>query len=161
MIYTSARWADEAQTEVFGTDAFGNTERRKLSDPHEFRREDEFITGFLSGGGFIADYDPTSTPPHLNNGGLVRFAGSSPPTVFEAIKMLSVTRVSKGRFRVHHESSMPSDQYSANPFVLDANPRLARVTARTPVYVEVRVTDLAGVAQDPTEITVQTQRVVY
>lgn len=99
--------------------------------------------------------------PHLNNGGLVRFSGSSPTTVLEAIRMLSATRVTKGRYRGYHQTPMPSDQYSVTASVFDANPRIIRVTARTADYIEVRVTDLAGVAQDPAEITVETQRVIY
>lgn len=57
MIYVSARWADEAQTQVIGTDANGNTETRSIDNPHEWRREDEFLTGFLAGGGVIEPYN--------------------------------------------------------------------------------------------------------
>lgn len=99
-------------------------------------------------------------PPHLNNGGLARFTGASPVSVLETIRMTGVTRVAKGRYRAYHEDPMPSDQYSVMPSVFDANPRVARVTARTTAYAEVRVTDLAGVAQDPTEVTIKTERVV-
>lgn len=65
MIYLSAIYADAEHTQVTGTDADGNTETRPISHPHEFRREDEFITGFLAGGGVIADYEPPA-PPHPN-----------------------------------------------------------------------------------------------
>lgn len=97
---------------------------------------------------------------HLNNGGLARFTGTIPPGMLENIRMAGVTRVSKGRYRATHETAMPSDQYSALVTVFDANPRTIRVTARTANYVEVRVTDLAGAVQDPTEITIKTERVV-
>lgn len=100
-------------------------------------------------------------PPHLNHGGLVRFTGVAPSTVLEAIRMVSVTRVAKGRYRAAHETPMPSDQYSATPSIFDANPRIARITARTETYVEIRVTDLAGVAQDPAEVMLKTERVIY
>lgn len=103
---------------------------------------------------------PAVIPPHLNNGGVARFSGTAPVTVYEAIRMAGVTRISKGRYRVTHETAMPTDQYSAIPSLFDANPRVARITARTANYVEVRITDLAGVVQDPTEVTVQTQRVI-
>lgn len=62
MIYVSARWADEAQTMVIGTDANGVTEMRSINNPHEFRREDEFITGFLASGGIIGPYLPPPAP---------------------------------------------------------------------------------------------------
>ena len=103
-----------------------------------------------------------NAPPeqHLNNGGLARFSGASPIVVYEAIRMAGVTRISKGRYRVTHEVPMPTDQYSAFPSVFDALPRVIRITARTANYVELRVTDLAGVVQDPTEASVQTERVV-
>lgn len=104
---------------------------------------------------------PPPDPPHLNHGGLVRFTGVAPSTVLEAIRMVSVTRVAKGRYRAAHETPMPSDQYSAAPSVFDANPRLARITARTEAYVEIRVTDLSGVAQDAAEIMLKTERVIY
>lgn len=110
----------------------------------------------------LAYLNPPAPPvePHLNNGGLVRFSGSAPVSVYEAIRMAGVTRISKGRYRVTHETAMPSDQYSVGLAVMDANPRTVRYTARTANYVEVRVTDLAGAVQDPAEITVSTQRVV-
>lgn len=117
---------------------------------------------------FLADDDlelvaylaPPVSTPYLNNGGIARFTGTTPPTVLENIRMAGVTRVSKGRYRATHETPMPSDQYSAIPAVFDANPRTIRVTARTANYVEVRVTDLAGAVQDPTEITIKTERVI-
>jgi len=56
MIYTSAIYADAGHTQVTGTDEFGNTETRSIDNPHEFRREDECITGFLAGGGVIGVY---------------------------------------------------------------------------------------------------------
>lgn len=111
---------------------------------------------------FIAYKNPPvpAPEPHLNNGGLARFSGAAPVSIYEAIKMAGVTRVSKGRYRVTHEEAMPSDQYSVGLAVMDPNPRTIRYTARTANYVEVRVTDLAGAVQDPAEITIQTQRVV-
>ncbi len=99
-------------------------------------------------------------PPHLNHGGLVRFTGVAPSLVLENIRMNGVTRISKGRYRITHEAAMTSDQYSAMPSILDISPRNVRVTARTAVYVEVRVTDEAGAAQDAAELTVKTERVV-
>lgn len=108
----------------------------------------------------VAFVTPDADPPHLNNGGLARFSGASPVSVYEAIRMAGVTRISKGRYRVTHETPMPSDQYSVMPSVMDANPRTIRYTARTANHVEVRVTDLAGAAQDPTEITIKTERVI-
>lgn len=60
MIYTSARWANPEETEVFGTAANGNTELRKVSEPHAWRRPEEFLTGFLAGGGVV---DPYEAPP--------------------------------------------------------------------------------------------------
>lgn len=63
MIYVSAVYANAEETEVIGTDAEGRTEQRKVSDPHEFRRQDEFLTGFLSEGGVIGPYvEPEPVP---------------------------------------------------------------------------------------------------
>lgn len=108
-----------------------------------------------------AEIDAANAPvSHLNNAGLARFTGTAPATVLEAIRMAGVTRIAKGRWRVTHEEVMSTDQYSVMPSVFDALPRLIRVTARTASYVEVRVTDLAGVAQDAAEITVKTERVI-
>jgi hypothetical protein len=164
MIYTSARFANAGHTQVTGTDEFGNTETRSIDNPHEYRREDEFITGFLDDGGVIAAYvapDPATVVPHLNNSGLIRVSGALPVTILEAIRMIGAQRVAKGRYRALHETPMPSDQYSVTVSILDIRPLVARVTARTASYTEVRVTDLAGVAQDPTEVTIETTRVVY
>lgn len=102
-----------------------------------------------------------SEPPHLNNGGLVRFTGTAPSTVLEGIRMIGVTRIAKGRYRGAHEVPMPSDQYTAIPSVLDTRVLIPRITARTADYVEVRVTDLSGVAQDPAEVSIKTERVIY
>lgn len=103
--------------------------------------------------------EPVATEPYLNNGGLARFS-SSPAALLENIRIAAVTRVSKGRHRVFHQDPYPTDQYSAVASVFDPLPRTIRITARTNSYVEVRVTDLAGAAQDATEITVKTERVV-
>jgi|GEM_PF-4452810 hypothetical protein len=102
----------------------------------------------------------TVIPPRLNNGGLARFSGASPSTLFEGLRVTSVTRVSKGRYRAYHETPYPSDQYSVIASVFDASPRTVRVTDRKTNYVEVRATDLDGAVQDPAEITIRTERVV-
>lgn len=111
----------------------------------------------------IAFLNPPEVPdaPHLNHGGLVRFTGAAPSTVLEGIRMIGVTRIAKGRYRGAHEVPMPSDQYTAIPSVMDARVLIPRITARTADYVEVRVTDLAGVAQDPAEVSIKTERVIY
>lgn len=62
MIYASAVYANAEHTLVIGTDASGRTETRSINSPHEFRRENEFITGFLASGGVIADYVPPPPP---------------------------------------------------------------------------------------------------
>jgi len=161
MIYTSAIYANADHTQVTGTDADGNTETVPV-DFTLFRQPEHGPVGFLANGGVIADYvapEPTPIAPHLNHGGLVRFTGVAPSTVLENIRMSGVTRIAKGRYRATHETAMPSDQYSVLPSVFDINPRNIRVTARTAVYVEVRVTDEAGTAQDAAELTVKTERV--
>lgn len=104
--------------------------------------------------------EPAIIPPHLNNGGLARFSGTAPATILENIGMSGVTRVAKSRYRVTHTSAMPSDQYSVMASVFDANPRSIRITARTATYVEVRVIDATGAAQDAAEITIKTERVI-
>lgn len=63
MIYVSAVYANAERTMVIGTDAEGNTQTRPVDNPHELRREDEFITGFLASGGVIADYVPPELIP--------------------------------------------------------------------------------------------------
>lgn len=64
MIYTSATYANPDHTQVTGTDKEGNKETRHIDNPHDFRREKEFITGFLKAGGRISPYvapaEPTS-----------------------------------------------------------------------------------------------------
>jgi hypothetical protein len=119
-----------------------------------------YAAAYDTAGPYVTPPPPDPPPPYLNNGGLIRFTGVNPPETLEAIRMSGATRVAKGRYRSYHEEAYPSDQYSAIPSVFDANPRIIRVTARTTTYVEVRVTDLAGAAQDPQEITIKTERVV-
>jgi len=163
MIYERARFANAERTQVIGWDAEGNSETVP-ADHTIFRLDNDGPVAFVRNGGTIQPYvapEPAPVPPHLNHGGLVRFTGVAPSTVLEAIRMVSVTRVAKGRYRAAHENPMPSDQYSATPAIFDANPRIARITARTETYVEIRVTDLSGTAQDPAEIMLKTERVVY
>lgn len=62
MIYVTAVYANADHTLVMGTDANGATDVRPVDNPHEFRREGEFITGFLASGGIIADYVPPPPP---------------------------------------------------------------------------------------------------
>jgi hypothetical protein len=163
MIYVSAQFADPENLTVTGTDFDGNTET-VLFTFTIFRQPEHGPQGFIAGGGVIDEYvqpEPVVIPPHLNHGGLVRFTGLAPSVILENIRMSGVTRIAKGRYRVTHETSMPTDQYSAMPAVLDINPRNIRITSRTTGYVEVRVTDEAGVAQDATELTVKTERVIF
>jgi len=162
MIYVSAIYATADESMVTGADAEGNSETVP-ADFSLFRQPDDGPLGYIANGGTIAPYvapEPAPIIPHLNNGGLARFTGAAPASMLENIRMSGVTRVAKGRYRVTHTTAMPSDQYSVTPSVLDANPRSIRVTARTASYVEVRVIDAAGVAQDATEITVMTERVI-
>lgn len=98
--------------------------------------------------------------PYLNNDGMVRFAAVAPVVVYENIRLASVTRVAKGRYRVYHDTPMPTDQYGVWPSVFDAAVKTVRVTARTVDYVEVRVTDQTNAAADATEVTVKVERVV-
>lgn len=98
--------------------------------------------------------------PYLNNAGLVRFTGPAPVTVIENIRMTGVTRVSKGRYRAYHSMPYPSASYAVFPSVLDASPCQIRVSARTAAYAEVRVIDALGLAYDPQEVSIRTERVV-
>lgn len=162
MIYIRARWADEACTKVIGWDAEGNSET-VAADYAIFRQPDDGPVGFVNNGGVIEPYEPpVVTPPtaRIDNSGLVRATGVSPCTILENIRMSGVTRIAKGRYRVTHETAMPTDQYSVMASVFSVDPRNIRVTARTPQFIEVRVTDEAGVAQDATEFTVKAERVV-
>lgn len=60
MIYTSARWANEARTLVIGTDSEGNTET--VSYEHKvFRMPEHGPLGFIASGGVISDYIPPVT----------------------------------------------------------------------------------------------------
>jgi hypothetical protein len=125
----------------------------------------QYVVDVSSGESSTEDWTPPDVDlgpfiPYLNNGGLARFTGVAPVVMLENIRVAGVTRISKGRYRVTHQTPYATDQYSATPSVFDASPRLARITARAAGYVEVRVVDLAGVSQDPTEITVKTERVV-
>jgi hypothetical protein len=61
MIYVSAVYANAEHTLVTGTDAEGNTFTTSV-DFKELRRDDEFIKGFLTSGGVIADYVPPPPP---------------------------------------------------------------------------------------------------
>jgi hypothetical protein len=63
MIYTSARWADEAHTQVTGTDADGRTETVP-ADYTIFRCPDDGPIGFVNNGGVIADYVPPTPDPY-------------------------------------------------------------------------------------------------
>ena len=163
MIYASAIYATADESVVTGTDAEGNSETVP-ADYTIFRLDNDGPVAFVRNGGTIQPYvapEPVPVPPHLNYGGLVRFTGPAPSAVLEAVRVIGASRVVKGRYRALHESAMPSDQYSAIVCVLDSRPLIARITARTVDYIEVRVTDLAGVAQDPTEVTIKTERVIY
>lgn len=107
-------------------------------------------------------YDPPVVPAtyKVNSTGLARFGGLPPIDVREAVRIATVSRLTKGRYRIGHIEDFGTASYSVTPAVLDAAARTIRVTARTSAYVEVRVTDLAGAAQDAEEVTVKIERVV-
>lgn len=62
MIYTSARFADEAHTLVIGTDSVGNTETVPI-DYTLFRQPEDGPQGFLARGGVIEPYASASSLP--------------------------------------------------------------------------------------------------
>ena len=64
MIYTSARWADEAHTQVIGWDAEGNSETVPW-DHRLFRQPLDGPTGFVEAGGVIEPYEPPPQPDPL------------------------------------------------------------------------------------------------
>lgn len=124
------------------------------------------VVAFVEGGGTIAAYITPAAPPvvdasHINGGKLIRFTGVVPVTILENTGLSGATRVAKGRYRVNFGTALDTSSYSILPAYFDAtNIRVIRPTARTATYAEVRVTDLAGVAQDVAEITVEIKRVV-
>lgn len=61
MIYTSARWADAAHTQVIGSDSAGNTETVP-ADHKLFRQPDDGPLGFVANGGKISAYKPSPEP---------------------------------------------------------------------------------------------------
>ena len=107
-------------------------------------------------------YVPPEVAPsyRVNSTGLARFGAMPPIDVREAIRIATVSRLAKGRYRIGHVEDFGTASYSVIPSVLDPAARTIRVTARTAAYVEVRVTDLTGAAQDAEEVTVKIERVV-
>lgn len=103
---------------------------------------------------------PPTPVKHLNNAGLARFTGASPSMMLENIRMSGVTRISRGRYRVSHETPYPTDQYSVMPSVMNSDVCAIRVTTRTAAFLEVRTVDLSGAAVDPLEVMVKSERVV-
>lgn len=161
MIYVSAVYADEVNTLVTGTDADGRTETVP-ADYIIFRCPDDGPIGFVNNGGIIGPYvapEPVVQPPHLNNGGLVRFSGGSPVEIQENIRLGVVTRISKGRWRAGLNEEIPSG-FSAIPSYVDPNPRHVWVSAMTSTYVEIRARDTAGAAADCQQVVVKVERVV-
>jgi hypothetical protein len=102
---------------------------------------------------------PPTAPPHLNYGGLVRFAGTAPVSVYENIRLGAVTRVSKGRWRTNLVESIP-DGFSPIVSYIDAAVRNVRVSAITANYVEVKAVDAAGAAADCQQVIVKIERVI-
>lgn len=109
-----------------------------------------------------AAWEATQTlprPSHLNFGGLVRFAGTAPVSVYENIRLGAVTRVSKGRWRTNLVEAIP-DGFSPIVSYIDAAVRNVRVSAITANYVEVKAVDAAGVAADCQQVIVKIERVI-
>lgn len=97
---------------------------------------------------------------HINGGALIRFSATNPITIYENLGMAGVARLAKGRYRITHQTPMPTDQYSVFPDVMDLSVKYVRYTARTTDYVEVRVVDATGAAADATEVSVKIERVI-
>jgi len=102
---------------------------------------------------------PAPTPAHLNFGGLVRFAGTVPVSVYENIKLGAVTRVSKGRWRSNLVEAIP-DGFSPIVSYIDPAVRNVRVSAVTANYVEIKAVDAAGAAADCAQVIVKIERVI-
>lgn len=125
---------------------------------------DTLVTAFVDGGGTIADYitpaSPSPAAPHLNSGMLIRFSATNPIMVYENLGVSGVTRRAKGFDRVFHVTPMPTDQYCVLVSVLDPAVRNVRVVARTVDYVDIKITDQLGAAQDAAEVTMKIERVL-
>lgn len=117
------------------------------------------IGGEPSGAEVTAFIAPAVRPPHLNFGGLVRFAGTAPVSVYENIRLGAVTRVSKGRWRTNLVDAIP-DGFSPIVSYIDAAVRNVRVSAITANYVEVKAVDAAGAAADCQQVIVKIERVI-
>jgi hypothetical protein len=86
MIYTRARWADEAHTMVIGTDANGNTETVP-ADYTIFRCPDDGPIGFVNNGGVIEPYEAPVTPTNyrLYKSTLIRRLTEQEATTLKAL----------------------------------------------------------------------------
>lgn len=104
---------------------------------------------------------PSVPPPaHLNSGMLIRFSATNPIVVYENLGVSGVTRRAKGFDRVFHVTPMPTDQYCVLVSVLDPAVRNVRVVARTVDYIDIKITDQLGAAQDAAEVTMKIERVL-
>jgi hypothetical protein len=107
-----------------------------------------------------AAWQAAAPTPYIGSGSLIRFSATNPITIYENLGMAGVARLAKGRYRITHQTPMPTDQYSVFPDVMDLAVKYVRYTARTTDYVEVRVVDATGAPADATEVSVKIERVI-
>lgn len=102
--------------------------------------------------------DPISV---VTNYGIARFtvAANVVTTTPDSVKLASVLRVSAGRYRVFHLDPDPDRRLIPAVAVLDVNVRIARITSRTAMFTEIRVTDGAGAAADASDVTLRLDKV--
>lgn len=160
MIYVSARWADEAQTMVIGTDADGRIEVVP-ADHVVFRQPEHGPVGFLANGGVIGDYVPPETPsaapaPYLWGVGQFGISPGEITGIETSVKFLAGLYLDVGLYYLYFSETLPDTSYLAKAY--DAA-TVVRVSEKGTDYIAVSATDAGGAPVDPSEISVEIIRV--
>lgn len=95
--------------------------------------------------------------------GLIRFsvvASAITDSTIYFLGIISVLRVSIGRYRIYYADQDPLRALVPSITLLDPAVRISRLSARTIAYCEIRVTDGAGVAADAAEVSLQLDRII-
>lgn len=111
-------------------------------------------------------YDVADAPPPTKTTetyGLVRFSvvsGVVTDATIYFVGITSVLRVSVGRYRIYYLDADPDRTLVPSVTLLDAAVKIARLSARTATYCEIKVTDGAGAAADASEVSLQLDRIL-
>lgn len=161
LTFLSARYANAEHTAATATTAEEGDVMLGV------RHRDDDWQALLASDVEVEPYVAPLPPPavgNLTNEAAIRFTVASGVVAVapNCLNLSLVMRVSVGRYRAYFvRAAANTDYIPSQPSVMDSLVRMARVSAKTTAYIEIRIVDQAGAAADAQEVGLIIQRIIW